>query len=314
MRISTSMQYYSGKQNLVTNQGDLYKLQNQLSTGKKVLTPSDDPVAATRALLVGQSKSKNEQYMSSQDIASGQLALTDSILGNAGDILQTLSEGAIQAGDGTYTDSERQTLAKDFQVRLDSLVDLANSKSASGDYLFGGYRSDQPPFTKISTTGSPTPYVQYNGDSGSLKLQVASTATVPVTEDGSNVFLRVTDKNGVQTNSSVFDSIQQMITYLQTPNAPVTAKASYDAGLSNIQASLEHVTRARTSVGAREQMVSALNQTSQDLDSQYTQNISALEDLDYTAAISDFTQQQTQLQAAQQTFTKVTQANLFSYM
>jgi len=310
MRVSTSMQYYSGKQNLLDNQGNLYKLQNQLSTGRKVLTPSDDPVAATRALLVEQSKSKNEQYMSSQSIASGQLALTDSLLGSVTDIMQSALESAVQAGDATYTDSERKTVAADLRQRLKSLLDLGNSQSASGDYLFGGYMSNDPPFSIDTATLAVT----YNGDSGNQVLQIASTATIPVTEDGRAVFERVIDKNGAPTGASVFQSMSDLITYLETPNAPQVNKSLYDSTLSTLQSGMEHISRWRATVGARESLVSTLNSTSQELDTQFATEKSGLVDLDYTSAITDFTLQKTQLEAAQQTFSKVTESNLFSYI
>lgn len=322
MRISTGMQYYSGTQNLISNQGELYKLQNQLSTGRKILTPSDDPVASTQALLASQSQAINSEHMNSQDIASSQLAFTDTLLGSATQTLQSLLSEAVQAGDGAYTDSERTTLAQDFRAQLNSLVDLANSKSANGDYIFGGYRTNNPPFQVVDNA---TGYAQYNGDNGSLRLQVASTATVAVTENGSDVFIRVTDQNGKRIGAtdpatgtfqgkSVFDAVKDMITYLETPNAPNVVKADYDVALSNMNIAMEHLTRARASVGARESMVSALKETSSNLDTQYSTEISSLTDLDYTQAISGFTQRQTQLQAAQQTFKKVTDNNLFSYM
>lgn len=312
MRVSTSMQYYSGKQNLLDNQGNLYKLQNQLSTGRKVLTPSDDPVAATQALLVQQSKSKNEQYMASQEMANSQLALTDSMLGSVKDILMTVSDNSIAAGNATYTDAERKMLANDLQERLKNLVDLANSKSASGDYIFGGYKSNNPPFSLDPNTLAVT----YNGDGGQQLLQVASTATVPVTEDGNAVFMRTLNSSNTPTGKSVFDSVKDMITYLNTPNAPNTAggAATYQTNLQSVQDALDHVSRWRSVVGAREGLVDAMNQTSQDLDTQFATQHSKLVDLDYTSAITDFTLQKTQLDAAQQTFSKVTGSNLFSYL
>lgn len=312
MRVSTSMQYYSGKQSLLDNQGSLQKLQNQLSTGRKVLTPSDDPVAATRSLLIEQSKGKNEQYMSSQEMASSQLALTDSLLSSATDILMTVSDVSVAAGDATYTDAERATLAKDLRERLKNLVDLSNSKSASGDYIFGGYMSNDPPFSMDPNTLAVT----YNGDGGNLLLQIASTATVPITEDGNDVFMRTLDSGNSPTGKSVFQAVQDMITYLETPNAPntPTGLADYSSALNGIQESMSHVSRWRSVIGAREGLVEAMGQTSQQLDTQFSTQESALTDLDYTSAITDFTLQKTQLEAAQQTFSKVTGSNLFSYL
>jgi flagellar hook-associated protein 3 FlgL len=311
MRVSTSMQYYSGKQNLLDNQGNLQKLQNQLSTGRKVLNPSDDPVAATRSLLIEQSISKNEQFMASQEMAGSQLALTDSLLNSSTDVLMTVSDVAVAGGDATYTDAERSTLAKELRERLKNLVDLANSKSASGDYVFGGYMSNDPPFTMDPNTLDVT----YNGDGGNLLLQIASTATVPITEDGRDVFMRVLDSGNSPTGNSVFGAVKDMIDYLETPNAPTAAgQANYSAALGSLQLSMDHVSRWRSVVGARENLVDTMSETSKALDTQFATQQSALTDLDYTSAITDFTLQKTQLEAAQQSFSKVTESNLFSYI
>jgi flagellar hook-associated protein 3 FlgL len=167
-------------------------------------------------------------------------------------------------------------------------------------------------------------------------LQVESSMTVGITENGSETFMRVLNKDGTPATQpsldasgnpvldpvtgapqtkpvSVFDAVKRMIDYLETPKTTAT-KTEYDAALDNLNSSLDHISRARASVGARETQLTALKAASDDLDTQYQSTLSGLQDLDYTAAISKFTQQNTQLQAAQQTFMKVTQTNLFSML
>lgn len=312
MRISTSQQYYNGKQNMLDSQAKLNKLQNQLSTGRKVMSPSDDPVAAARGLLVSQSQSVNKQYMNNQDIALQQLDMTDSILGNMSSTLTNVVSSAVQGGNGAYSAAERRSIATELKQQLSALVDMANSKTATGEYIFGGYRSNEKPF---SDSGSG---ITYNGNGGTQQLQVESSSQVSITENGSEVFMRVLDKNGNPipdgsgNNQTLFGSLQKMIDFLE--GASGTSKADYDRELDNLNASLDHISRERASVGARQAMVTSLNASSQDLDGQYAATLSSLQDLDYAAAISDFTFQQTQLQAAQQTFSKVSQSSLFNYL
>ncbi len=335
MRVSTNLQFYSGTQNLLNNQGALNKLQNQLSTGRKVMTPSDDPVAATRALLVDQSRSLNKQFMNSQDAALTQLGMTDSLMGNVTDSLQSVLGRAVQGGNAANSDAERGMIATDLRQQLYALVDQANTKSASGDYIFGGYRSNGAPFS-VSNASSHDGYVSYQGDGGSQRLQVESSMTVGITENGSETFMRVLNKDGSPATQpdidpltglqvidgsgnpqtkpvSVFDAVKRMIDYLETPTA-TASKNEYDGALDNLNSALDHISRARASVGARETQLTALKAASDDLDTQYQSTLSGLQDLDYTSAISKFTQQNTQLQAAQQTFMKVTQTNLFSML
>lgn len=319
MRISTGMQFYTGQQAILDGQEKLNRLQNQLSTGRKVLSPSDDPVAAARALLVSQSKSTNSQYMSTQADAGSQLAMTDTILGNVSNTLQSILSNSVKAGNGSYTDAERLTMATELRQQLTSLVQQANSRSASGDYVFGGYQSNQAPFSVVdiaATAGPPaTPpvYASYNGDGGRQQLQVDGATTVNVTENGSETFMRIRDKNGSPIGVSMFDSVKEMIDYLETPKA-TAVKANYDKAFGDIQASFDHVGRAWADVGAREAMIDEVSTSSQDLEGQYTTALSKLQDLDFTEAITNFQLEQTQLQAAQQVFTKIAKSNLFDYL
>lgn len=88
MRISTSMMFDTGTQNMLQLQTGLYKLQNQLSTGRRVLTPADDPVAAAQALVISQRQSINKQFIDNQGNAESQLAGLESRLAGVGDLLQ----------------------------------------------------------------------------------------------------------------------------------------------------------------------------------------------------------------------------------
>lgn len=321
MRVTTSQQFYSGQQTILKNQANLYKLQNQLSTGRKIVNPSDDPVAASRALLVSQSKNVNQQYITNQNVAEQQLGMTDSVLGSVSNTLQSILSSSVQAGDGAYSDVERRAIAAELRQQLNGLVDLANSKTATGEYVFAGYKTTEPPIVVFDRQEDPNDsdtyrYAKYNGDGGTQRIQVESSASVNITENGSEVFMRILDKNGDPTGKSMFDTVKQMIDFLEMPNAPKTAdgKALYNEALGDLNSAIDHISRNRASVGARQAMVSELGGSSKDLAVLYDATLSGLQDLDYAEAITSFTLQQTQLQAAQQSFLKVTESNLFSYL
>lgn len=322
MRVTTAQQYYSGQQTILQNQANLHKLQNQLATGRKIVNPSDDPVASSRALLASQSKNVNDQYMTNQTVARQQLAMTDSVLGGMTNTLQTILSRSVQGGNGAYSDAERRSIAAELRQHLNGLVDLANSKTATGEYVFGGFKTTTPPiviYDDYETPGdntTPYRYAQYNGDGGNQRIQVESSTLVNITENGSEVFMRVLDKHGNPTGDSIFDTVKKMIDYLETPNAPntPTGKADYDEALGDLNSVIDHISRNRASVGARQAMVLELNASSRDLAVQYETALSELQDLDYAEAITSFSLQQTQLQAAQQSFLKMTETNLFNYL
>lgn len=317
MRISTSQMFYTGTTNIQNGQADLFKTQNQLSTGRRILTPKDDPVSSSLALMTTQAKAVNSSFLSNQGVATDHLAFLDSSLGSVSNLLQRAIELGTQGGNGTYSASQKQDLATELKANFDDLVNLANSKDGAGDYIFAGNRTNVQPFSVTGAGGnyslSGTPIVSYNGDDGQRLLQVESSQTVATSESGQNVFMRVMDGNGNLNGRSVFDALKNMIDALDSGSGVVPAP-SYSQALGDLQASLDHVSNIRTSVGARENQVQSLTSTGNDVSLQYDTQLSKLQNVDYAEAISRLNQQQMQLQASQQSFTKVSALSLFNFI
>ena len=199
MRISTSQIYDNGTLGIQRNQSALYKLQNQISTGRRVLTPEDDPVAAAQALIVTQSKDVNAQHADNQRSASSQLGLVDSQLNSMVDLLNNVRDRVVQAGNsGAMTNSDRQAIATELEARLSELVGIANSQNGAGDYLFSGYQGATLPFAIDGTTRD---YV-YAGDDGERLLQVSSSRQMAVNVAGSDVFMGIKGGNGTFTTAT----------------------------------------------------------------------------------------------------------------
>lgn len=317
MRISTNQIYSSGVGGLQNLTGSLYSLQNQISTGRKIVTPQDDPVGSAQALLVSQSKSVNDLFIKNQGVADTKLSSLDNILSGVNDELQSVYEKAVSAGNGTYSDSERSGIAVELQQRLTSLVALANSQDGTGRYIFAGFESTTPPFTQNAASVSPygltQPYVDYNGDDGLQRLQVSASEAIATNEPGSAVFMRVADAQGNPTGRSMFDSIQNLVDLLNTSGS-ASANPAYSQALADIQSSIETVSRSRASVGARLSSLESLGSVTQGRGVQYDAQLSNLQDLDYAKAISDITQKKIQLEAAQATFSQTAKLSLFQYI
>lgn len=198
MRISTSQIFDAGVLGIQRNQTALYTLQNQLSSGKRVLTPEDDPVAAAQALIVAQSQAVNAQQVDSQGNAASQLGLVDSQLSSLSDLLQNVREKVVQAGStATLSTSDRQSIATELESRLGEILGIANSKNGSGDYLFSGYQGATLPFAVTAAVPpATTSPVGYFGDDGERLLQVSSSRQMAVNVAGSDLFMNVKAGNG----------------------------------------------------------------------------------------------------------------------
>lgn len=186
MRISTSLIFERGLQSIqdVTNQQT--KTQLQLSTGKKVLTPSDDPVASTRILELNQELALNTQYQRNIDLAEGRLSMQDDLLGSISDVVQRVRELTVSAGNGILTPDDLSFIAAEAEERLSQLAGLLNTRDASGEYLYGGFQGSTQPFQKNSSGA-----YEYVSDEGRRVIQIERSVTIAITENGKQIFQNV---------------------------------------------------------------------------------------------------------------------------
>lgn len=192
MRISTSQTYQQAISNILDQQAQLTKTQLQLGSGRRLLTPADDPAAASQVLGVQQTLSSTTQYQTNSDAARGRLELEETALTGVGDLLQHVRTLAVQANNATQTNETRASIAIEVRARLDELLAQANTRDANGEYLFAGFRGKTQPF---SSTASGA--YSYSGDQGQRYLQVGPTRQIAVGDSGSAVFQTIRNGNGV---------------------------------------------------------------------------------------------------------------------
>lgn len=191
MRISTNTVYEQSITTLQQQQENLLKTQQQVSTGRRVLTPADDPVAAARALEVSQAASANAQYAVNRNSAKSSLGLEESALQSLTSLIQDVRTATIGAGNPVLSNSDRAAMATELRGRLDQLTGLANSTDGTGQYLFSGYQGNTKPFA-LTATGA-----QYAGDQGQRLVQVGAARQIGIGDSGSDIFERIETGNGV---------------------------------------------------------------------------------------------------------------------
>ncbi|HRK79197.1 MAG TPA: flagellar hook-associated protein FlgL [Thiobacillus sp.] len=301
MRISTQTLYETGAARLSELQSGLARTQQQISAGRRVLTPADDPVAAARALEVTQSQSINTQHGVNRQNAKSALGAVEGTLSGVTTLLQDVKASVIAAGNPTLSDTERGFMATELRGRLDELLGLANSRDALGNYLFSGFQTTTPAFSRDPVSGA----VQYDGDQGQRLIQVDSTRQMAVSNPGQAVF-----QGGGQ---DVFATLNALIVQLETPGT-----AGLDATLAtangDLDLALNNVLTVRASIGSRLQEIDALDSVGEDRKLQYSQTLSELQDLDYAQALTQLSQQQLTLEAAQKSFVKTSGLSLFNFL
>ncbi len=190
MRISTNTIYDSNISSMNQQQTNLLHTQLQVSSGLRVMTPADDPAAAAQVIEVSQSNAANTQYATNRNAATTSLSMSEGILQSVTTLIQNIQTTAVNAGNGTLNNSDRQTLATNLQGQLNQLIGLANSQDGTGNYLFSGLQGKTQPFT---TTASG---IQYQGDSGQHLIQVSGSQQMAVNVTGADLFMNVKNGNG----------------------------------------------------------------------------------------------------------------------
>ncbi len=192
MRVSTALIHNQGLQNILRQQEDLVRLQNELSAEKKILSPSDDPNGAARVIDINEALSQIKQFGENASYATQQLNLEETTLTSANLVLQRVRELAIQAANTGVNDLQsNKATASEIKEKLQELFDYSNAKDENGDYIFSGFQSK----TQTFTTDGAGNYT-YNGDEGQTAIQIGSSRQVTSNNSGAEIFQMIRAGNG----------------------------------------------------------------------------------------------------------------------
>lgn len=198
MRVATSQIFNIANIGMRDAQAAINKTNEQMATGQRVLTPADDPVAATQILQLSEQLGKLEQYGKNIDAAETKLSLEEVALNSVTTLVQGMQELAVSAANtATLTPSEFKIIASEVDSRMKELLNLQNTKDSTGQYIFAGYQSGDAAYTQQGNN------VVYQGDNGSLSLQVSESVTVQASDPGQRIFDNInTSRNTVSAYST----------------------------------------------------------------------------------------------------------------
>lgn len=300
MRISTAQMFQQQVTAMLEQQVKLSRTEQQLASGKRLVSASDDPAASLRSLQLGDRLTQNEQYLKNLTTVQNRLELEEGAIASSIDLLQRVRELAVQARNASLAPSDLKSIEVEVRSHLDGLLSIANTKNANGEFLFAGYKVDTVPFT---SDGSGN--FAYNGDQGQLHLQVSQTRQIAAADNGSDIFLGVEAATGGITSS--FDILNDFA------DALAAGTVSADT-LTDIDAAMEKMLVIRADVGSRLRAVEDQRGTNESFRLILEKERSDLVDLDYTEAVARFNQQLLALQASEQVFAKVKGLSLFDYL
>lgn len=216
MRISSIQAFNNGVSGIGRNYSNVIRTQEQISSGNRILTPADDPVASVRLLQLDQQQAQLKQYSENLTAAKNSLTQEETTLNSVVNVLQRVRELTVQAGDGALSGDGRKAIAQELGEREGELLNLMNSRNARGEYLFSGFLGKTEPFIR-----NPDNSYSYQGDEGQRSLQVASSSNVAINDNGNRLFENVTNANRVQQQAGVAAAVLPVPPFQATTLAPL---------------------------------------------------------------------------------------------
>lgn len=293
-RISTFQFNQNGMASILDAQQRVSRLQEQIGTGKRVLTPSDDPAATAQLLNLKSELARVESQQKNIAALNSALSLEETNLDSANSLLLRVRELTIQGQNGTLSPSDRGAIADEIDGLSEQLLAIANAQNADGEYIFSGSATGEPAY---SANGF------FQGDDVVRRVNIGANVAVASGHSGTEVF------ENIGGNDNVFAVLSGLSEALRQ-----NEQESVSDQFVSIDAAIEQVSSVRTSVGVRMNWIddqAALNDNF-NLDLQRT--MSEIEDLDVADAIGRLQLQMVSLQAAQQTFVKTQNLSLFNYL
>ena len=302
MQISTAQLYDRSATLMQKLSQKADKLQIQVSSETRLLAPSDDVVAYQRLATLKQGKADDLATKGNVGLAQSLLQQTDSTLTSIENSLQQAAELALQAGNGTLTDSARATISTQLKGVLDDLVKLANTKDARGQPLFGAATGDTA--VTIGANGA----VGFTGTGTPPAIPLGDDQSIIATETAVRVF------GGVQTANGATDAFAIISKLAAAIDAGGNVSSAVAEATDGINASLNQVGTVRGSVGARAARLDLVADQMTDTAANREIDRSALEDTNVTETLTELQKTMTILSATQASFTKLSQLSLFDYL
>ena len=268
----------------------------ELASGKKVTTPSDDPVAAAAMVQNNDETERTDQYQQNISTVTSMLQTADSALSSIVTQVTNAIGLGVEGANGTESSANQQTLAQNVQGIANEVLQMANT-SFHGSFVFAGTATTQAPFTMDPTTSAVT----YNGNSSANSVPVGDGQNITVNVPGSQLFQN--------SGANIFASLQQLVSALQSGNQTDIGNAT-----NQVQSALDYLNQQRTFYGDTENQLNNQGTYLQQVTVNLQTEQNNLVGVDISTAASELTQSQTAYTAAISALGKVMSTNLLDYL
>jgi flagellar hook-associated protein 3 FlgL len=306
MRITTKLLNDNVINNLFTNRSKLNDLNEQLSTGKRISKPSDDPNAAINILSAKTSLEQIERYSTNIDNAQSELDITDESILSAVDVVQRAKTLATEAANATNGSTELDAINSEIKQLIQQIKDIANTKFGS-KYIFGGLVTEEPPYTEAANGD-----IVYNGTSSTSnyqrKAEISENITIDTNIAGDSIFGQYVAGDSTR-QTGLLNTLVNLSTSLEN--------ADFDnirASLDEFDDDLDTLLNTQATIGGTLSRLEMTKSKLEDDNVTFTKFRSNSEDIDMAKVISDIQYQETALEASLQVGANAVQSSLLDYM
>ncbi|SKA72717.1 flagellar hook-associated protein 3 FlgL [Clostridium sp. USBA 49] len=314
MRVTNKMLSHSFLADMRTNLKNMQKIQEQMTSGKEIRKPSDDPAKIARAMQLHTDINANKQYNSNISDTINWLDITDTALGQLGNVLQRMSELLMQSGNAAYSSTERQSIKDEFNERIEEFTQILNT-SYDGKYIFGGTRTTTKPVITDEVNGNKN--LKYNIDTNDesyiqseiskinqkMKVEISPGVTIDYNVSASEI-IEFDGKN-------LKDTFSKILSDLDNENGVLDLAGS---DMEDIKKAMDNLLKKRSEVGAKQNRMESAKSKNEDETFNLTEILSKTEDIDITEKTMEYATLQTVYMSSLQTSARVIQPTLLDYL
>lgn len=302
MRVSSLQISSTMMNNINSYSSSLNKLTEQMAMQKKVLRPSDDPIASTRLILLNREQASITQFQENITRVSGSLGQQEAQMDAMSKQLLAIRDKVLSANNETTNTSDLSGYGNELNSLLDSVVSVLNTKNEDGRYMFAGTATDTKPVVFDEASGK---YV-FQANNNQREVNVGNGVTVKENIGAGDLFF-----NG---SNDLLNELNELVGMMQDPDTDFTSdeyKNAVENLISSTDKSIDSISSTITTMGGRQNTLTMMGDAHTDVKLSNQLVIKDLSDLDYAQASIDLNGYMLAATASQSTYVKISQLSLF---
>lgn len=307
MRITNSTLSTNYLRNLTRNLEQMQKYQNQLSSGKEVSKPSDNPLLVSKIMDLSNNILQNEQYNTNISDTLGWVQTQDGALNNISTTLNRVRDLVIYGANGSLSDTDRQAIYDEVEMKVQELMDTLNT-NFDGRYIFAGQKTLTKPF---SIGGDE---LTYQGDSNNITREISKGVTVDLITDGSK--LTTTTGTSDIDNKDLGKLLSNILSALDVSD-DLTGKKVGDLSnglLGDLDVHIDNFLQIRSKIGAIDNRLQAAESRNESENLNLNTLLSKREDIDVAEKYMEFSVMKSVYQASLSAGAQILQPSLLDYL